>query len=45
MPHLDRDPWVDVKTFNGFQADHVISALQKRSAAATRKTRHFWRMK
>ena len=29
MPHLDRDPWVDVKTFNGFQADHVISALQK----------------
>src|SRR5688500_8598703 len=29
MPHLDRDPWVYVKTFNGFQADHVISALQK----------------
>lgn len=29
MSHLDRDPWVDVQTFNGFQADHVISALQK----------------
>src|SRR5688572_27292476 len=29
MAHLDRDPWVDVKTFHGFQADHVISALQK----------------
>jgi replication-associated recombination protein RarA len=29
MSHLDHDPWVDVKTFNGFQADHVISALQK----------------
>ena len=29
MSHLDRDPWVDVKTFNGFQADHVISSLQK----------------
>ena len=29
MSHLDRDPWVDVKTFNGFQADHIISALQK----------------
>lgn len=29
MSHLDRDPWVDVKTLNGFQADHVISALQK----------------
>jgi len=29
MSHLDRDPWVDVKTFNGFKADHVISALQK----------------
>jgi len=29
MPHLARDPWVDVKTFHGFQADHVISALQK----------------
>lgn len=29
MAHLDRDPWVDVKTFSGFQADHVISALQK----------------
>jgi replication-associated recombination protein RarA len=29
MSHLDRDPWVEVKTFNGFQADHVISALQK----------------
>jgi replication-associated recombination protein RarA len=29
MPHPARDPWVDVKTFNGFQADHVISALQK----------------
>ena len=24
-----RDPWVDVKTANGFSADHVISALQK----------------
>ncbi|MCP4421205.1 MAG: hypothetical protein GY805_31725, partial [Chloroflexi bacterium] len=24
-----RDPWVDVKTINGFPADHVISALQK----------------
>src|SRR5262245_48714897 len=29
MSHFDRYPWVDVKTFNGFQADHVISALQK----------------
>lgn len=29
MSHLDRDPWVDVKTVNGFKADHVISALQK----------------
>ena len=29
MSHLNRDPWVNVKTFNGFQADHVISALQK----------------
>lgn len=29
MSHLDRDPWVSVRTFNGFQADHVISALQK----------------
>jgi replication-associated recombination protein RarA len=29
MSHLARDPWVDVKTFNGLQADHVISALQK----------------
>jgi len=29
MSHLDRDPWVNVKTYNGFQADHVISALQK----------------
>ena len=24
-----RDPWVDVKTANGFSADHIISALQK----------------
>lgn len=29
MSHLDRDPWVDVKTFHGLPADHVISALQK----------------
>ncbi|NPV39720.1 MAG: AAA family ATPase [Anaerolineae bacterium] len=29
MSHLDRDPWVDVKTVHGFSADHVISALQK----------------
>lgn len=29
MPHNVRDPWVDVKTFHGFPADHVISALQK----------------
>lgn len=29
MSHLNRDPWVDVKTLHGFQADHVISALQK----------------
>jgi replication-associated recombination protein RarA len=29
MSHLDRDPWVDVKTYHGLAADHVISALQK----------------
>ncbi len=29
MPNLPRDPWVDVKTYNGFAADQVISALQK----------------
>jgi replication-associated recombination protein RarA len=29
MSHLDRDPWVDVKTLHGLPADHVISALQK----------------
>jgi replication-associated recombination protein RarA len=29
MSHLDRDPWVDVKTYHGLKADHVISALQK----------------
>lgn len=29
MSHLARDPWVDVKTYHGFEADHVISALQK----------------
>jgi replication-associated recombination protein RarA len=29
MSHTDRDPWVDVRTYNGFPADHVISALQK----------------
>lgn len=29
MSHLARDPWVDVKTFHGFQADHIISSLQK----------------
>ncbi|MCD6355856.1 MAG: hypothetical protein J7L66_01115 [Anaerolineaceae bacterium] len=29
MAYINRDPWVDVKTFHGFKADHVISALQK----------------
>lgn len=29
MSHLNRDPWVDVKTYHGFPADQVISALQK----------------
>lgn len=29
MSHLDRDPWVDVKTYHGYPADHIISALQK----------------
>ncbi len=29
MSHTDRDPWVDVKTYHGLPADHVISALQK----------------
>ena len=29
MSHTDRDPWVDIKTYHGFKADHVISALQK----------------
>jgi len=29
MSHTDRDPWVDVKTYHGFPADHIISALQK----------------
>jgi replication-associated recombination protein RarA len=28
MP-AERDPWVDVRTYHGFSADHVISALQK----------------
>lgn len=26
---MPRDPWVDVKTYHDFPADHVISALQK----------------
>ncbi len=29
MSDQKRDPWVDVKTYNGFSADQVISALQK----------------
>ena len=29
MAHDQRDPWVDVKTYHGFKADLVISALQK----------------
>jgi len=29
MSHFDRDPWVDVKTYHGLPADHVISSLQK----------------
>lgn len=29
MAHLDRDPWIDVKTYHGFPADQIISALQK----------------
>jgi hypothetical protein len=29
MSHSDRDPWVEVKTKSGLQADQVISALQK----------------
>ena len=29
MSVLERDPWVDVRTFHGFAADQVISALQK----------------
>ena len=29
MSHTDRDPWVGIKTYHGFSADHVISALQK----------------
>lgn len=45
MSHLDRDPWVDVKTYNGFQADHVISSLQKEIGEAMKKTPHSWLMK
>ena len=29
MPNLPRDPWQNVTTYNGFPADHIISALQK----------------
>lgn len=29
MPIDTRDPWVDVKTYHGFPADQIISALQK----------------
>ena len=29
MSTRKRDPWVDVKTYHGLPADHVISALQK----------------
>ena len=46
MSHLDRDPWVDVKTFHGFAADHVISALQKEIRRGhTLKTPPCWPMK
>jgi replication-associated recombination protein RarA len=29
MSATERDPWIDVKTFHGYPADQVISALQK----------------
>jgi replication-associated recombination protein RarA len=29
MSHLERDPWVDVKTYHGLPADQVIAGLQK----------------
>ncbi|MEM7113205.1 MAG: hypothetical protein AAF614_12290 [Chloroflexota bacterium] len=29
MTNLPRDPWQQVTTYNGYKADHVISALQK----------------
>jgi replication-associated recombination protein RarA len=29
MSNNKRDPWVDVKTYHGFPADQVISAIQK----------------
>lgn len=29
MSTTERDPWIDVKTFHGYPADQVISALQK----------------
>ncbi len=29
MTTTERDPWVDVRTYHGFAADQVISALQK----------------
>ncbi len=29
MTPMARDPWVDVKTYHGYPADQVISALQK----------------
>ncbi len=29
MTTLERDPWVDVKTYHGYPADQIISALQK----------------
>ncbi len=29
MSDLPRDPWQNMTTFNGYPADHVISALQK----------------
>lgn len=29
MSNMNYDPWVNVRTFHGFQADQIISALQK----------------
>jgi hypothetical protein len=45
MSHLDRDPWVDVKTFTALPPTTSFPTCRRKSGAGTPRTPPCWGMR